>query len=106
MVPGRGSDQRRKAIIRSFFGNPSIFRSIRKELKYKFADVARDFQTKVNTAIDIRLAGIQEDLNTLKNNNAVLEADRHPEFRGHVEAGVAGVSQEMERILQNIMDVE
>jgi hypothetical protein len=106
MLLGRGSDQRRKTIIQSCFRDPAIFKSVRRELRSRFIDIARDFQTKVLNAIENRLAGIQEDLDTLRNGNAVLEADRHPEFRGCVEVEVARVSREMEMITQNIMDVE
>lgn len=49
---------------------------------------------------------MQEDLDTLRNGNAVEEADSNPEFRGRVERAVVKVVQEMRRITRDTMDVE
>ncbi|TID25617.1 hypothetical protein E6O75_ATG03480 [Venturia nashicola] len=86
---GTGSDARRKAIIRRCFADRTLFASIGRELKRKLADLARDFQSKVIAAFVNRIAIIQEDLNTLRNGNAMEEADDHPAFRGRVERALA-----------------
>ncbi|TLD37731.1 amino acid permease [Venturia nashicola] len=103
---GTGSDARRKAIIRRCFADRTLFASIGRELKRKLADLARDFQSKVIAAFVNRIAIIQENLNTLRNGNAMEEADDHPAFRGRVERALAEKLREMGRITMDIMDVE
>jgi hypothetical protein len=97
-LTGGGSDQRRKAIIEKQFHNESLFKSIRLELKSRFSELAGDLQCKIQEAINFHLSNSQNDLDTLKNENAALEADRYPDFRRRVEAEVARVRQEMRKI--------
>lgn len=96
---------RRKTIIRTRFGDEELFESLRRQFKNEFSTLAHDLETKIQEAIATRLAVVQNDLNTLRNENVAMESERHPEFRGRVEREVERVREEMVNIHRIVNDV-
>ncbi len=96
---------RRKTIIRTRFGDEELFESLRRQFKNKFSILARDLESKIQEAIATHLAVVQNDLDTLRNENVAMESERHPGFRRRLEREVERVREEMVNIHRIVNDV-
>ncbi|KIW96149.1 uncharacterized protein Z519_03216 [Cladophialophora bantiana CBS 173.52] len=85
---GRGSDKRRKATIRSGFGNDQLFPTIQRKFRNGFSKLSRDLDAKIQEAVTTHLAVVQRDVDTLRNENVVLESESDPKFRTLLETEV------------------
>jgi hypothetical protein len=101
---GDGCDKRRKAIIRRGFSDEILFEILRIELRKKFSTLAYDHESKLREAIKANLALVQNDIDTLRNENIALESERNPEFRRRVENEVARIRREMVSIHEIVSD--
>ncbi|EXJ72754.1 uncharacterized protein A1O5_03901 [Cladophialophora psammophila CBS 110553] len=82
---GRGSDKRRKATICSGFGDEQLFPTIQRQLRNGFSELSRDLDAKIQEAVTTHLAVVQRDVDTLRNENVVLESESDPKFRTRLE---------------------
>lgn len=101
---GNGCDKRCKAIIRRGFSDEILFEILRIEFRKKFSALAYDHESKLREAIKANLALVQNDIDTLRNENVALESERNPEFRRHVENEVARIRREMVSIHRIVSD--
>lgn len=101
---GDGCDKRCKAIIRRGFSDEILFEILRIELRKKFSTLAYDHESKLREAIRANLALVQNDIDTLRNENVALESERNPEFRRRVENEVARIRREMVSIHRIVSD--
>ncbi|KAF1998022.1 hypothetical protein P154DRAFT_440141 [Amniculicola lignicola CBS 123094] len=105
---GTGSWARRKTIITNGFSSHTLFSEHLQRLRNKLVAIARELQDKVNEVITQQLVFIEADLNTLRDENVVLESERNPELRRRLGAGVERGRQEMEQTqtsIQRVLDV-
>ncbi|KAF2266375.1 hypothetical protein CC78DRAFT_459505 [Lojkania enalia] len=105
MEYGSGSDRRRKTIITSGFRSPNLFYDHRRQFQEKFREISDELQESVGEVIDQQLAFIEADLDTLRDENVVLESERNPEFRRTLGTEVERVREEMRRVARTIDDV-
>ena len=102
---GNGSDKRRKAIIRTSFSDEILFEILRIEFRKQFSTLACDHERKLREAINANLALVQNDIDTLRNENVALESERNPEFRRRVENEVVRIRREMVSIHRIVSDI-
>lgn len=84
-------------MIRNSFSSEQLFENHRRRFARKFSELSRDLEDKIQEAIATHIAVVQNDLDTLKNENVALESERHPEFRKQLEEAVRDIRQKMER---------
>ena len=94
---GTGSDRRRKNLITEAFGSQLLFHRYRKACKTEFKRITTALQDNIDTVIKRQFLHMNADLQVLKNDNAILEAERDPAFRERVVAQLAIVRKEMPR---------
>ncbi|KUL85849.1 hypothetical protein ZTR_07402 [Talaromyces verruculosus] len=95
---GTGSDRRRKKIISSGFKSLSLFVYHRRQFREKFLAISDTLQQKTKDAVTHQLAFIAADLDTLRNENVVLESERNPEFRTRLATEVTRAREDMETV--------
>lgn len=95
---GTGSDRRRKTIISSGFNSLSLFVDHRQQFREKFLAISDTLQQKTKDAVTHQLAFIAADLDTLRNENVVLESERNPEFRTRLVTEVTRAREDMETV--------
>ncbi|KAH0845562.1 hypothetical protein FOPE_10998 [Fonsecaea pedrosoi] len=95
---GRGSDMRRKTIIRDGFSDDQLFANHCRKFRSKFHDLAHSLEADMRAAVATHLAVIQRDFDTVKDENVALESERHPEFRRRLETAVRSMKQSMEHV--------
>ncbi|KAH8688822.1 hypothetical protein BGW36DRAFT_402321 [Talaromyces proteolyticus] len=105
MEYGRGSDRRRKTIISSGFRSRSLFVDHRRRLRSQFISISEELQQETTDAVAQQLRFIETDLNTLRNENVVLESERNPEFRTRLELEVTQAREEMGTVRAAINDL-
>src|SRR6266699_460193 len=88
---GGGSDRRRKNSINSAIGRRGLFEDLLNKFKNNFYRLADDLQSDVQAAVRTHLDVIRNSLDILRSENAALESEQDPEFRGRVEAEVGRV---------------
>lgn len=102
---GTGSDRRRKAIIRSGFSSSSLFVDHRLRLRGKFLAISDTLQQKIKDSVTHQLTFIAADLDTLRNENVVLESERNPEYRAHLATELARARENMETVRSAVTDL-
>jgi ABC-type phosphate transport system auxiliary subunit len=102
---GTGSDRRRKTIISSGFSSSSLFVDHCRFFREKFLAISDTLQQKTKDAVTHQLAFIAADLDTLRNENVVLESERNPEFRTHLATEVTRARQDMETVRDAMNDL-
>ncbi|OAL35776.1 hypothetical protein AYO20_04926 [Fonsecaea nubica] len=95
---GRGSDMRRKTIIRDGFSDDRLFANHCRKFRSKFHDLAHSLEADMRAAVATHLALLQSDFDTVKDENVALESERHPEFRQRLETAVRDMKQSMEHV--------
>ncbi|KAF2108978.1 hypothetical protein BDV96DRAFT_652220 [Lophiotrema nucula] len=103
MEYGTGSDRRRKDVITGAFGSRNLFNSHRRRFKENFANIANELQEKVSEVVATQVSAIEVDLDTLRDENVVLESERNPQFRRDLGEEVNRVREEMNAI-QRVID--
>ncbi|KAH6633922.1 hypothetical protein B0J18DRAFT_414751 [Chaetomium sp. MPI-SDFR-AT-0129] len=81
---GRGSWDRKKAIINGALRREALFRELMQKLKRKFEDLATQLETDARAAVGEYLDGVKNSLDMVRSENVALEAERDPEFRTRV----------------------
>ena len=102
---GSGSDRRRKAIITNGFSSPTLFNDHRRRFNDKFLIVSDKLVESIENAVSRQLAFIEADLNTLRDQNVVLESERNPDFRRQLATGLEAAKQMMTGVHQVMDDV-
>lgn len=95
---GTGSDHRRRKIISSGFSSSSLFVDHRRLFREKFLAISDTLQQKIKDEVTHQLAFIAADLDTLRNENVVLESERNPELRTHLATEVTLAREDMETV--------
>jgi hypothetical protein len=85
-------------LINSRVVNPSIFGDVQIRLKTQFQALTRDAEEKIRGANMKHFLAARMALDTLRNENVVLEAERNPEFREMMREQVANA----QRLLRDI----
>lgn len=95
LLEGSGSDLRRKAIITNGFSSPTLFDDHRRLFREKFSIISDELARNIESAINRQLAFIEADLNTLRDQNVILESERNPDFRRQLATELEAVKQMM-----------
>jgi len=95
---GRGSDERRKAIINKRLADETIFESLQIKFKNRFNAIAQSLQSDIQAVAEAHLSVITNSLNIVRNENVALESERDPEFRSRVAREVRAVRHEICRL--------
>lgn len=69
-----------------------------KKFRNRFYTLANNFQTDIEAAAETHLDVVQRTLDIVRSENAALESEQDPEFRGRVEAEIAAVKEGIRRI--------
>lgn len=96
---GRGSDSRRKTLIRDAFGSKLLFKQYRRACKTGFESIVSALQDDVDAAVLQQFRLMEADLQVLRDDHAILEAEQDPAFRERVVAQLASARKEMENCL-------
>ncbi|KAI1307550.1 hypothetical protein F5Y03DRAFT_405608 [Xylaria venustula] len=99
---GGGSDARRKAIINSAVRRASLFTDLLKSFKTDFNGYVEDTEERIEEAVSSHVEAITDTFDIIRNDNAALECERDPEFRGRVERRVAATREEMKEVYDAI----
>lgn len=70
----------------------------RRRFRRQFISISEKVQQETKDAVAQQLRFIENDLNTLRNENVVLESERNPEFRTRLEIEVTRAREEMETV--------
>lgn len=69
-----------------------------KSFRNRFRALADGFQSSIEAAIETHLGSVRSTLDIVRNENAVLESEQDPEFRGRVEASIRTANDEIRRL--------
>ncbi|KAF2740486.1 hypothetical protein EJ04DRAFT_559010 [Polyplosphaeria fusca] len=105
MEYGTNSDRRRKNIMNAGFSSPALFTSHRRQLQTQFVAETEVLQQQLIDAVAQQLGFITADLDTLRDDNAVLESERNPEFRLRLVGEVREARAVMMRLVASIPSV-
>ncbi|KAI0975511.1 hypothetical protein F4678DRAFT_417505 [Xylaria arbuscula] len=95
---GGGSDARRKAIINSAVRRAGLFNDILKSFKTDFNGYVEDTDDCIQDVVSSHFDAIKDTFDIIRNDNAALECEKDPEFRGRVERRVAATREEMKEV--------
>lgn len=95
---GRGSDARRKDIINRRLRGGDVFAEMKLQLKGHFNTIADELEERQMQARRTHFRAIKENLDMLRDENVVLEAERDPEFRTKVDEEVRRVKDRLGRL--------
>lgn len=99
---GTGSDRRRKNIITTGFSSTSLFENHRNRFRASFQVLADELEESLIWAIEEQVALIESDLEILRSDNVIEAHERNPQFRERLVGSVAGVQEEMGRIIARV----
>lgn len=99
---GSGSDSRRKAIINRRLSGEDIFDEMEEQLRVHFRKVVAEVKSKQVEAARTHFREIKENLDMLRDDNVILEAESDPEFRMKVDEEVRGVKGRLDRLLAGL----
>ncbi|EED13692.1 hypothetical protein TSTA_099440 [Talaromyces stipitatus ATCC 10500] len=105
MEHGKGSDGRRKRIISSSYGSPSLIKDHRRRFRDQLISISEKLQQEIIDAVAQQATFIETNLNTLRHENAILESERNPEFQKRLETEVTRVKGEMRTLIAAIDDL-
>ena len=66
-----------------------------KNLKTRFKELATDFQTGIQTAIETHLTAISETMDIVRDENVIAESERDGDFRRRVQEEVGRVRADL-----------
>jgi hypothetical protein len=102
---GPGSDRRKKTTITNGFGSPLLFNNQSRRFKDGFSRLSDDLEQNTIVVIARQFAFIEANLDTLRNDNVVLESERNPDFRIRLAAELGTLRGRMEHIRRVIDEV-
>ncbi|UNI24883.1 hypothetical protein JDV02_010602 [Purpureocillium takamizusanense] len=82
---GRGSDSRRKAIIRRRLAQERLFTETMSQWRRDFRELADEMQENMTSIIESRITRIQETLDIVRQYDAEVEGDGDAAFRDRVD---------------------
>ena len=95
---GKGVFARQKILINGRVMDPHLWNSLQEKLETQFQNLTRDAKDQVHAANQRHLQAIRMALDTLRNENVVLEAERYPEFRERMRVQVVDAQRSLENI--------
>ncbi|KAF2240355.1 hypothetical protein BU26DRAFT_442855 [Trematosphaeria pertusa] len=104
MEHGLGCDARRNDIITRRFGSESLFTSHNRMLRTAFRNLSEDLEEAVKEVALQQSAYIESDLELLRNENVILESEKHPEFRQSLSEEIRQIRLQLEQ-LSSMLDV-
>jgi hypothetical protein len=69
-----------------------------KEFRNRFKVLANDLQTDIEAAVETHLDVVRRTLDIIRSENAALESEQDPAFRGRVEAEIGTAKDDIRRI--------
>lgn len=78
--------------------DPVLFDNIQERLETQFEALTRDVEEKVQNANKRHFSAVRTALDTLRNENVVLEAERNPHFRENMRKQVADAQRPLRDI--------
>lgn len=99
---GVGSDARRKAIINRRLHGEDIFDEMESQLRERFRIMAEEFRSRQVQAARTHFQVIKENLDMLRDENVIQEAESDPEFRKKVDEKVRWVKYQLDRLLDSL----
>ena len=78
--------------------DPDLFDNIQEKLETQFQTLTHDVEEKVLQANSRHFLAVRTALDTLRNENVLLEAERYPEFRERMREQVAEVQRPLRDI--------
>ncbi|KAL2127275.1 hypothetical protein VTI74DRAFT_10996 [Chaetomium olivicolor] len=95
---GRGSWDRKKAIINSALKNEGLFEGVMKKFRDRFRELAAALQTDIQAAAQANLEVIKGTLDIVRNEDVNFESEEDVAFRARVAEQVRIAKVELERI--------
>ncbi|KAK3682814.1 hypothetical protein B0T22DRAFT_444981 [Podospora appendiculata] len=95
---GRGSHNRRKAIINGTLAQETLFEDLMRAFRKKFAARATELQRNIHNAVAINLRAIRQTLDMVRDENVALESERDPVFRLRVQEQVGAARDALRQI--------
>ncbi|KAF5708726.1 hypothetical protein FGLOB1_6265 [Fusarium globosum] len=99
---GRGSDARRKAIIRGALSDQDLFTKLMGSLKDSFRTKSEATQAKIQEATVEYLRVIEQRFDLVRSENVARESEQDPDFRIRVEQIARAGRETMQRVHQVI----
>ncbi|RKL46888.1 hypothetical protein BFJ72_g2627 [Fusarium proliferatum] len=99
---GRGSDARRKAIIRGALSDQDLFTKLMGSLKDSFKATSEATQAKIQEATVEYLRVIEQRFDLVRSENVARESEQDPDFRLRVEQIARAGRETMQRVHQVI----
>ncbi|KAF5644498.1 hypothetical protein F52700_2498 [Fusarium sp. NRRL 52700] len=99
---GRGSDARRKAIIRGALSDQDLFNKLMRSLKDRFKANSEATQGKIQEATVEYLRVIEQRFDLVRSENVARESEQDPDFRLRVEQAARNGRETMQRVHQVI----
>ncbi|CCT71849.1 uncharacterized protein FFUJ_09011 [Fusarium fujikuroi IMI 58289] len=99
---GRGSDARRKAIIRGALSDQDLFTKLMGSLKDSFKATSEATQVKIQEATVEYLRVIEQRFDLVRSENVARESEQDPDFRLRVEQIARAGRETMHRVHQVI----
>ncbi|RYC53741.1 hypothetical protein CHU98_g12467 [Xylaria longipes] len=99
---GKGSDARKKAIINSAVRRSGLFADLLKSFKSGFNGHIDNAQERIRETVGSQFDAIKDTLQIVRSDNAALESEMDPEFRGRVQARLETTKEEMERVYSTL----
>ncbi|KAK3903178.1 hypothetical protein C8A05DRAFT_43557 [Staphylotrichum tortipilum] len=96
---GRGSWERKKAVINEALRDEQLFANMMRKLKRTFEELAAKLDTDALALVEEHLGSIDGTLDMVRSENVALESERDPEFRTRVGNEVDGLNEAMDPIL-------
>ncbi|KAM5344685.1 hypothetical protein ACJ41O_010547 [Fusarium nematophilum] len=95
---GRGSDARRKAIIRGALGNEDLFSNLMRSFRDAFREKADDSQRRIHRKTKAYLDAVQETFDLVRSENVARESEQDPEFRNRVDEAMRTGRETIQRV--------
>ncbi len=105
VISGRGSWNRRKAIINPALRDEQRLSDLMRKLRRKLGELAAQLETQALALAEAHLNTIDSTLDMVRSEHVALESERDPEFRGRVRNEVDALNEAMERILTTVGNV-
>lgn len=96
---GRGSDGRRKNIIRSAVDRVELFENHMTEFKRRMRLLADHVQTELQAIVRSGLNATIAVLNLIRNDNVATESEENPTLRRSLEREIATIKERMGQIM-------
>ncbi|KAB5551088.1 hypothetical protein GE09DRAFT_1174162 [Coniochaeta sp. 2T2.1] len=99
---GTGSHNRRKTIINRRLNGEQIFLDMETQLRARMNAIAEDFRERRMEATRAHFQVIRNNLDMLRDENVILEAESDPEFRMRIDEEVLRVRARLDSLVVNL----